>query len=50
MSIADNYYTFIVDIYSTKSVAEMVGKLGSAILEALKPRGKKAWEKFLAIH
>ena len=48
-SIADNYYTFIVDIYSTKSVAEMVGKLGSAILEALKPRGKKAWEKFLAI-
>ena len=47
--IADNYYTFIVDIYSTKTVAEMVSKLGSAILETLKPRGKKAWEKFLAI-
>ena len=48
-TIIDNYYTFIVDIYSTKTVAEMVGKLGSAILEALKPKGKKTWEKFLAI-
>lgn len=48
-SITDNYYTFIVDIYSTKSVAEMVGKLGSAILETLKPKGKKAWERFVAI-
>lgn len=47
--ICDNYYTFIVDIYSTKSEAEMVGKLGSAILEALKPKGKKAWESFLNI-
>ena len=47
--IADHYYTFIIDIYSTKSVAEMVAKLGSAILESLKPKGKKTWEKFLAI-
>lgn len=47
--ISDNYYTFIVDIYSTKSVAEMVGKLGSAILETLKPKGKKVWERFLAV-
>lgn len=48
-TIIDNYYTFIVDIYSTKTVAEMVGKLGSAILETLKPKGKKTWERFLAI-
>ena len=47
--IADHYYTFIVDIYSTKSVAEMVGKLGSVILETLKPNGRKAWEKFLSV-
>lgn len=47
--ITDNYYTFIVDIYSTKTVAEMVGKLGSVILETLKSRGRKAWEKFLSI-
>lgn len=47
--ISDNYYTFITDIYSTKSVAEMVGKLGSTILEALKPKGRKVWEKFLTL-
>ena len=47
--ISGNYYTFIVDIYSTKTVAEMVGKLGSVILETLKPRGRKVWEKFLSI-
>ena len=47
--IADNYYTFIVDIYSTKSVSEMVGKLGSVILETLKPKGRKAWETFLSM-
>ena len=46
--ISENYYTFIVDIYSTKSVAEMVAKLGSAILETLKPKGRRVWEKFLA--
>lgn len=45
--IAERYYTFIVDIYSTKSVSEMVGKLGSVILETLKPHGKKIWGKFL---
>lgn len=48
-AIADNYYTFIIDIYSTKSVADMVHRLGLNILEALKPQGRKAWEKFLAV-
>ena len=46
--IAGDFYTFIVDIYSTKSVAEMVSKLGTVILETLKPKGRKAWEKFLS--
>lgn len=48
-AIKDYYYTFIVDIYSTKSVAEMVSKMGSVILETLKSRGKKAWEGFLSV-
>lgn len=48
-AIADNYYTFIIDIYSTKSVADMVHRMGLSILEALKPLGRKVWEKFLAI-
>lgn len=47
--IADNYYTFIIDIYSTKSVADMVHRLGLSILETLKPLGRKAWEKFIAV-
>lgn len=47
--ITDNYYTFIVDIYSTKSVADMVNRLGAAILESLKPFGRKAWEGFVSL-
>ena len=48
-AIAENYYTFIIDIYSTKSVADMVHRLGLTILETLKPFGRKAWEKFIAV-
>lgn len=48
-AIAANYYTFIIDIYSTKSVADMVHRLGLTILETLKPLGRKAWEKFIAV-
>lgn len=47
--IRDHYYTFIIDIYSTKSTSEMVNKMGKVILETLKPRGKKYWERFLDI-
>ena len=47
--IADHYYTFVIDIYSTKSVADMVHRLGLSILEALKPHGRKAWEKFVSL-
>ena len=46
-AIADNYYTFIIDIYSTKSVQDMVHRLGLSILETLKPKGRKVWEKFI---
>lgn len=48
-AISEHYYTFIVDIYSTKSVSEMVSKLGSSILETLKPKGRQVWEKFLTV-
>ena len=47
--IKGNYYTFIIDIYSTKSLADMVNKMGKTILEALKPKGKRAWEGFLDV-
>lgn len=47
--IKDHYYTFIIDIYSTKSLSEMVNKMGRTILEVLKPKGKRHWEAFLNI-
>ena len=46
--LKDDYYTFIIDIYSTKSLTEMVDKLGRSILKALQPKGESAWSKFLS--
>ncbi|MDO5341976.1 MAG: ATP-binding protein [Bacteroidia bacterium] len=46
-SIKTKYYTFIVDIYATKSLADMVNKLGKSILDELKPKGKRSWAAFL---
>lgn len=45
--LKEDYYTFIIDIYSTKSLTEMVDKLGRSILKTLQPRGEAAWNKFL---
>lgn len=45
--IDDHFYTFIVDIYSTRSLRDLVNKLGKAILEELKPHGRKVWELFV---
>ena len=45
--IKKRYYTFIIDIYSTKSLSEMVNKMGRVILDELKPKGKQHWEAFL---
>ena len=45
--IKERYYTFIIDIYSTKSLSEMVNKMGRTLLETLKPKGKRHWELFL---
>lgn len=45
--IQENYYTFLVDIYATTSLAEFTYQLGAAILNTLKSRGRKAWETFV---
>lgn len=47
--IRKNYYTFIIDIYATNSLADFVEVFGRAIFETLKPLGRKAWEKFLTV-
>lgn len=44
--IKERYYTFIIDIYATNSLADFVDVLGQAILDELKPLGRKVWEKF----
>jgi AAA+ ATPase superfamily predicted ATPase len=45
--IQDNYYLFVVDIYATKSIAELTYELGRAILSVLKSKERKAWERFV---
>lgn len=50
-SIKEHYYTFIIDIYATTSLRDLVNVLGKEILNALKPKGRGAWELFLnALH
>lgn len=46
--IRKRYYTFIIDIYATNSLGDFVDVFGKAILEELKPFGRKAWERFLS--
>lgn len=47
--IKDNYYTFLIDVYSTKSLQDFVSLLGKHILEGLRSRGRNVWEQFLQI-
>lgn len=44
----DDYYTFIIDIYATKSLREFVYELGREIVNVLKPKGKKVFDAFLS--
>ena len=44
----NDYHCFIVDIYASKSLNDLVNLLGKAVLDALKPKGKAVWEKFLS--
>lgn len=47
--IADDYYTFFVDIYATSNLSEFVYKLGKEIYERLKPKGKSFIDNFFAV-
>ena len=44
-----DYYLFVVDIYATKSLAELIYELGRSILTVLKSKERKAWERFVRI-
>lgn len=45
----DDYYTFLIDIYSTKSLAEFTYQLGKAILSELKSKERRSWERFIQV-
>lgn len=47
--IRDHYYTFIIDIYATASLRDLVNVLGKEILNALRPKGRTAWQAFVSM-
>ena len=47
--IRNSHYCFVVDIYATKNLGDFVNMLGKAVIDELRPKGKKAWEKFINI-
>lgn len=47
--IKANYHTFIIDIYSTNSVSDLVNVFGKTITDTLKPLGRSVWEKFINV-
>lgn len=46
--IKNEYYTFIIDIYATNSLADFVEVFSRAIFDELKSFGRKAWEQFFS--
>ncbi|MGM9743516.1 MAG: ATP-binding protein [Candidatus Cryptobacteroides sp.] len=45
--IREKHYTFIIDIYSTTSLAEMTERMAKCILEQLKTKGERVWSGFI---
>ena len=47
--IRKSHYCFVVDIYATKNLSDFVNVLGKAVVDELRPKGKKAWNQFLSV-
>ena len=47
--LQNDYYLFLVDIYATKSLSELIYELGRVILSVLKSKERKAWERFIQV-
>lgn len=47
--IQRDYYTFLVDIYATKNIEELIMAMGSSMLSSLRPKGAKVIQKFVSI-
>ena len=48
-SLRRSHYCFVVDIYATKNLSDFVNLLGKAVMDELRPKGKKVWEKFITV-
>lgn len=48
-AIQAEYNTFIIDIYSTKNLHDLVMEIGKVVLGSLKSKGRKAIERFLDV-
>ena len=48
-AIKKDYHCFVVDIYATKNLSDFVNMLGKAVIDELRPKGKKVWEKFINV-
>lgn len=46
-AMQDDYYTFLIDIYATKNLQDMVYRIGQSIVNRLKPRGQVVVDTFL---
>lgn len=47
--IAARYHTFIIDVYATSSVRDLVNVFGKAIIDGLRSKGRAIWEKFVTL-
>lgn len=47
--IIRHYNTFLIDIYATKNMEEMVLTMGTSMLSALRPRGAKVMQRFIDV-
>ena len=45
--ISKDYTTFFIDLYSTSSLSEMVRLMGKEILDSLKGKGEKVFDRFI---
>lgn len=43
-----DYHCIVVDIYPTRNLNDFVNVLGKAVVDAIRPKGKQVWDKFLS--
>ena len=43
-----DYHCFVVDIYATRNLNDFVNLLGKALVDELRPKGRRVWERFLS--